>query len=175
VSSHPGPSRHLGLDLGGTNIKRVLVEHDADGWATLARDQSSTRYADDPEDVPAVVVAQLGELAVSAIADWGPLASIGIGVPGLYDPANGRTRFLVNLPGPWAGMPVAGPVAEAAGVPAFLINDARAFGLAELRLGAGRGARSMVGLTLGTGVGGVIAPFPGIWVIDRLLGLLHLA
>jgi glucokinase len=38
-----------------------------------------------------------------------------------------------------------------------LINDARAFGVAELRLGAGRGARSIVGLTLGTGVGGVIA------------------
>ena len=37
-----------------------------------------------------------------------------------------------------------------------MINDARAFGLAELRLGAGRGASTMVGLTLGTGVGGVI-------------------
>jgi glucokinase len=63
----------------------------------------------------------------------------------------------VNIPGPWAGHAVAGPVAEAAGVPAFLINDARAFGLAELRLGAGRGASSMVGLTLGTGIGGVVA------------------
>jgi len=42
-------------------------------------------------------------------------------------------------------------------VPVQLINDARAFGLAELRLGAGRGAGSMIGLTLGTGVGGVIA------------------
>ena len=47
--------------------------------------------------------------------------------------------------------------ARRSGVPAFLVNDARAFGLAELRLGAGRGASSMVGLTLGTGVGGVIA------------------
>ena len=45
----------------------------------------------------------------------------------------------------------------ALGLPAFLINDARAFGLAELRVGAGRGASSMIGLTLGTGVGGVIA------------------
>ena len=48
-------------------------------------------------------------------------------------------------------------MSAALGIPVALINDARAFGLAELRLGAGRGARSMVGLTLGTGVGGVIA------------------
>jgi len=150
-------SRHLGLDLGGTNVKWTVVEHDADAWTAVARDQVPTRYAADPQEVPAGIVAQLGEVAVATIADWGPVASIGIGVPGLYDPVTGRTRFIVNVPGPWAGLPVAGPVAEAAGVPAFLINDARAFGLAELRLGAGRGARSMVGLTLGTGVGGVIA------------------
>jgi glucokinase len=48
-------------------------------------------------------------------------------------------------------------VSAATGLPAFLVNDARAFGLAELRLGAGRGASTMAGLTLGTGVGGVIA------------------
>jgi glucokinase len=52
---------------------------------------------------------------------------------------------------------VGGPVADAVGLPTVLVNDARAFGLAELRLGAGRGASSMIGLTLGTGVGGVIA------------------
>jgi glucokinase len=150
-------SRHLGLDLGGTNVKWAVVERDGGTWTTLARDQVPTRYAPEPHLVPAAIVTQLGEVAVATIADWGPVASIGIGVPGLYDPATGRTRFLVNVPGPWAGLPVAGPVGEAAGVPAFLINDARAFGLAELRLGAGRGAESLVGLTLGTGVGGVIA------------------
>jgi glucokinase len=96
-------------------------------------------------------------VAAEAIASCGPALSVGIGVPGLYDPVGGTTRFLVNIPGPWAGQPVAGPVAEATGLPTVLVNDARAFGLAELRLGAGRGAASMIGLTLGTGVGGVIA------------------
>jgi len=85
------------------------------------------------------------------------VASVGIGVPGLYDPRTGRTRFIPNIPGPWAGHPVAEPVADATGLPVALINDARAFGLAELRLGAGRGASSMVALTLGTGVGGAFA------------------
>jgi glucokinase len=83
--------------------------------------------------------------------------TVGIGVPGLYDPVAGTTRFLPNLRGDWAGRPVAAAVGGAVGLPAHLINDARAFGLAELRLGAGRGVSSMLGLTLGTGVGGVIA------------------
>jgi glucokinase len=94
---------------------------------------------------------------VEAVAKWPGVTSAGIGVPGLYDPLSGTTRMLPNVPGTWAGRPVAGPVGAALGLPAFLINDARAFGLAELRLGAGRGASSMIGLTLGTGVGGVIA------------------
>lgn len=126
-------------------------------WTTVATGQVATRVVADTDAVPASVVAQLGEVAATAIGAWGPVRSVGIGVPGLYDPATGCTRFLVNVPGPWAGHPVAGPVGDAVGLPAFLINDARAFGLAELNLGAGRGASSMVGLTLGTGVGGVFA------------------
>jgi glucokinase len=150
-------TRHLGLDLGATNLKWAVVENADGAWTTLARDQVPTRVLADPAGVPAMVVGQLGEVAQAAIASWGPVSSVGIGVPGLYDPLAGSTRFLPNIPGPWAGQPVAGPVSDATGVPAFLINDARAFGLAELRLGAGRGASSMVGLTLGTGVGGVFA------------------
>jgi glucokinase len=103
------------------------------------------------------VVERIARAGATALAQWPDAASVGIGVPGLYDPVTGCTRFLVNLPGEWAGLPVAGPVAEALRRPACLVNDARAFGLAELRLGAGRGAESMIGLTLGTGVGGVVA------------------
>ena len=145
-------SRHLGLDLGGTNIKAVVVEHDGDDWRVLDRDQVSTPAAQGPDRV----VARLAEVGAEAISRCPGVTSVGIGVPGLYDPAAGTTRFLVNIPGDWAGHPVAGPVGDALGCPVALINDARAFGLAELRLGAGRGARAMIGLTLGTGIGGVI-------------------
>lgn len=147
------PSRHLGLDLGGTNIKWVVVEHDGDEWRALERDQVATPAADGPE----AVVSRLASVGREAVGRCPGASSVGIGVPGLYDPATGTTRFLVNFPDGWDGVPVAGPVGAALGLPAFLINDARAFGLAELRLGAGRGAASMIGLTLGTGVGGVIA------------------
>lgn len=152
-----GRSRHLGLDLGGTNLKWTVAERTTEAWAVVARDQVATRRTAAPPELPGTITAQLAEVAVRARDAAGPIASVGVGIPGLYDPRTGQTRFLVNVPGPWAGHPVAEPVAAAAGVPAFLINDARAFGLAELRLGAGRGASSMVGLTLGTGVGGVIA------------------
>ena len=150
-------TRHLGLDLGATNLKWAVVEHEDGAWRLLANGQVPTRVVPDPDAVPDSVVGQLAEVATDAIAAWGPVVSVGIGIAGHFDPATGRARFLPNVPGPWAGHPVAEPVSRAIGVPAFLINDARAFGLAELRLGAGRGASTMVGLTLGTGVGGVIA------------------
>ena len=146
-------SRHLGLDLGGTNIKWAVVERDARGWRVLDRDEGRTQAAEGPE----AVVARLASMGADAMARCPGVTSVGIGVPGLYDPARGTTRFLPNVPGDWADRPVAGPVGAALGLPAFLINDARAFGLAELRLGAGRGAQAMIGHTLGTGVGRVIA------------------
>jgi glucokinase len=145
-------TRHLGLDLGGTNLKWTVVEQDGDDWRVLDRGQVRTRSGG-----PDAIVPQLGETGAEAMATWPGVVTAGVGVPGLYDPRTGATRFLVNVPGPWDGYPVAAPMAKVLGVPVALINDARAFGLAELRLGAGRGASSLVGLTLGTGVGGVIA------------------
>jgi glucokinase len=149
----PSFSRHLGLDLGGTNIKWVVVEHDAGTWRVIDRGQVATLSAGGPD----AVVSRLGAVGMEAMGRSPGVGSVGVGIPGLYDPVAGTTRFLVNFPGHWPGVPVAGPVAAALGLPAPLINDARAFGLAELRAGAARGASSMVGLALGTGIGGVIA------------------
>jgi glucokinase len=147
------PTLHLGIDLGATNLKWAAVERDGDAWRMLDHGQTPTVATEGP----GAVVGRLIANGRQALESRPGVTSVGVGVPGLYDPATGTTRFLVNIPGAWAGRPVAGPIEAALGIPAALINDARAFGLAELRLGAGRGAHSMVGLTLGTGVGGVIA------------------
>jgi glucokinase len=136
-----GTTRHLGLDLGATNLKWAVVEHGGGDWRTLATGQVPTEGQEGPE----AVVGRIGDTGADVMAAW----------PGVT--SAGTARFLPNVPGEWAGRSIAGPVSARLGVPAFLINDARAFGLAELRLGAGRGASSMVGLTLGTGIGGVIA------------------
>ena len=146
-------NRHLGLDLGVTNLKWSVVERAGDSWTSLANGQVPTRSAEGP----GVVVEQLARVGAEVIGAHPGIASIGIGVPGLYDPLTGVVEFLVNMPGHWRGVAVGEPLRRALDLPVALINDARAFGLAELRLGAGRGVRSMIGLTLGTGVGGVIA------------------
>jgi len=151
--SPSGPTLHLGIDLGVTNLKWATVERDGEAWRILDQGQVPTLAGEGPD----AVIARIAETARTARGRQASIASLGIGVPGLYDPHAGATRFLVNMPGDWANRPVAGPVQAALGIPVSLINDARAFGLAELRLGAGRGADSIVGLTLGTGVGGVIA------------------
>ena len=149
-------TRHIGLDLGGTNIKWAVVEQSGpDGWHTLDRGQVPTDISRQEESV----VAQLASLAVEVrdgIGD-GEAVSLGVAVPGLYIPETGVVTFLTNVPGDWSATPCGTPVSEATGLPTALINDARAFGLAELRFGAGRDVDSFIGFTLGTGVGGVIA------------------
>lgn len=139
-------TRHLGLDLGGTNIKVALVER-TDGQLRLAESSSAPTQA---ERGPAHVVGRLVALG----RDAGAVDSVGVTVPGAFDPETGTVRVLPNLPGPWPGQPVVAPVRDALGAPTALINDARAFALAESKLGAARDAATALFMTLGTGVGG---------------------
>lgn len=143
---------HLGIDLGATNIKWAVVARDGDAWTTRSTGQTPTVAGAGADAVVDRMVA-IGRRAKAEHA----VRSVGVGVPGLYDAARGVTLLLPNLPGAWIEQPVVEPLGQALDLPVALINDARAFGLAELRLGAGRGAATMIGLTLGTGVGGVIA------------------
>ena len=140
---------HLGLDLGGTNIKWVVLEIDGSLPRVIETGQAPTDTSRGEHSVVEQMVALARESAGRV-----RIASVGLGVPGLYDPASGATRFIPNVPGTWAGVQVAARVSDAVLAPTSLINDARAFTLAEHRLGAGRGVASMLGITLGTGVGG---------------------
>lgn len=133
--------RLLGLDLGGTNIKRVVL----DGERIVERDSQPTRSED---GVTAVL-----DLLASLAREAGPVDSVGVALPGLFD-GEGRGVLLPNLHGDWVGRPIAQPLQEALGRPVRLINDGHAFALAEARIGAARGADDVLCIVCGTGIGG---------------------
>ena len=135
----------LGLDIGGTKIAAGVV--DADGavhaFVTAPSDADSTRG-----------VERLFELGRRSIAESGlDVDAVGIGCGGPLDSENGVLIAPLHLPG-WRDVPIAELAAEAFGRPAVLDNDATAGAAGEHRYGAGRGTRTMVYLTISTGVGG---------------------
>lgn len=146
------------VDLGGTNISAAIA--DADG-RILAEAKHPTLSHEGPGPVLDRIAALVRTLTDEAGARP---QSLGMGVPGLADLANGITKFLPNLPTQWRDVPVRSILEPALGCPVYLLNDARAAALGELEFGRGRDARTMVFFTLGTGVGGGV-------VVDRQLRL----
>lgn len=139
----------LGIDLGGTNIKAGVVD---DEGRPLGRASIPT----EPQHGGEKGVRQISEAAGIALSEAGlaldDVAAIGIGSPG---PMDLKQQVLINphnLPG-WWNMPLANMVGEALGKRAVLQNDANAAAFGEYWVGAGKGCRSMVQFTLGTGVG----------------------
>ena len=145
-------TRRLGLDLGGTNIKVVVLD-DAGGSEQVVYSDTVPTHA---ELGPAAVIDRLIEVGRVVIAAEAPITAVGIGVPGLFNPTLGTIELFPNLPGQWSGQAIRDPVAAGVGRPVTLINDARAFTLAEGTIGAGRGSSTLVCVTLGTGIGGGI-------------------
>lgn len=145
----------IGIDLGGTNIKSALLDA-----ATLRILGQASRPTQAGEGVARVVenIAQAVEehlLAAGRIG--GRVIGAGVGSAGLVD--RGMVRNSPNLPG-WQGVVPLQRLLEKRLVKHRLSiaveNDVNAFLLAEQRLGAARGLDNVIGLTLGTGVGGGI-------------------
>jgi glucokinase len=137
----------VGVDIGGTKIAYAVI--DAHTGVVHARAMAPT----DSHEGAAAVLARMESQIRTLISDFS-IEAIGVGVPGVFDDASGHTRFLPNLMGTWPDVPVAPHLRAAFGVPVWLINDARAFVLAEAIYGAGRGHHNVAGFTLGTGIGG---------------------
>ncbi|MBA3943008.1 MAG: ROK family protein [Herpetosiphonaceae bacterium] len=146
---------YVGVDLGGTKIAVAVVDVER---GTLA---GQLVVPTEAHEGPPAVLQRMIQLvrAVCHAAGVPPdqLQGVGLGVPGVFDAASGHTLLLPNLPSAWVDVPVVPPLVAALGCPVILINDARAFVLGEATWGAGRGAHTVVGLTLGTGIGGGIA------------------
>jgi len=160
---------NIGLDLGGTKIAAAAVEITTGGLT--GRAVISTEAHEGPDAVLERMATLIDEVCRSASLRRDEIRGLGVGMPGMTDYEGGSTILLPNLPGGWRGVPVAASLSQRTGYPTFLVNDARAFTLAEATCGAGRGARTVVGLTLGTGIGGGIA-IDGrlLWGLDGSAG-----
>jgi glucokinase len=142
-------SLHVGLDLGGTNIKVAVLSLVDGDYEVVSTASAETNAKAGPEGV----TANLIEAGRSAL-DESPAATLGLGVPGHFEPTTGHVLLFPNLPGDWNGFPLRPRIEDALGVDTWMVNDARAFTLAEGTIGAGKGCKTVACITLGTGVGG---------------------
>jgi glucokinase len=146
----------VGVDLGGTNIVvGVLPIEGGDVHALRVRPTEATRGAK-------FVVDRIVEMIESSISDVllqhggtrESIAGVGIGSPGPLDRATGTVINTPNLG--WRNFPLRDLISNAVSLPATLDNDANCATYGEWWLGAGREVDTLVGLTLGTGIGGGI-------------------
>jgi glucokinase len=149
----------LGIDIGGTKLAAGVV--DAEG-RMLARDEVPTHAADGLEPVLDRIVSLGRALLSGPVAAAAAVRRIGVGCAGPVDLKAGLVLQPPNLPG-WTRVPLRERLERAFGLPIVLENDANAAALGELRYGAGRGARSIVYLTVSTGIGGGIILDGRIW------------
>lgn len=141
----------IGIDLGGTNLKFALLDGENRIAARL------TVPTGGAEGHGAVIERMIeGTRSLLAQNPDIDVAGIGIGVPGEVDTETGITGDLPNLPGRWRNVAVAPAIADATGLPVGMINDAKAFALAEYRLGAAAGADTALCVTVGTGIGSAV-------------------
>lgn len=143
----------LGLDVGGTYLKGARI----DGAGTVLDRLHDPVQGGSTE----ALVRQLAD-AVSRLEDGAPASGVGVGLPGIVDLTTGRLRNAPNLP-VLNGLDLGAELSRRTGRPAFAENDANAAALAEAWLGAGRGARTVLFITLGTGVGGGLVFDGRIW------------
>jgi glucokinase len=144
----------LGIDIGGTNL--VVGSVAEDGSAIHALDSEPTHAEAGASDVIDRLVA-LAKRAIAKTRQELPgieIAGIGAGAPGPLDTKSGIVLLTPNLG--WVNFPLRQIIEDRLGLPAALDNDANCAVLGEWWVGAARGTRQAIGITIGTGIGGGI-------------------
>src|SRR5438046_481172 len=140
----------VGIDIGGTNIVAGTVAED--GSEVLGLVSEPTLAEQGAEGVLSRIM-KLARASMAA-ARGKEIAGLGIGSPGPLDTTTGVVLLTPNLG--WVNFPLRDRVAGVLGMPATLDNDANCAIFGEWWRGAARGASHVVGLTIGTGIGGGI-------------------
>ncbi|GAA4500368.1 ROK family protein [Hymenobacter ginsengisoli] len=137
--------KYLGVDIGGTKVHLGVVQH--------GQVVQETRF-ETPMDAPReVILAELTRQLAPLLTD--DVAGIGIGVPGLVDEVNGIVHNVQNIPS-WREVHLRQHLAGHFEQPVYMTNDANAFAVGEKMYGQGQPYANLVGLVLGTGLGGGI-------------------
>ena len=146
----------VGVDIGGTNI--VVGTVSEDGASVHGVSTHATRPEEGAPAVIARIGAQVEESVRATLRETGlgrdSVVGVGIGAPGPLDRARGLVLLTPNLG--WRELPLRDLVSDQVHMPATLDNDANCAVYGEWWVGAARGARYVVGLTIGTGIGGGI-------------------
>lgn len=143
----------IGIDLGGTSVKYALIDNEGvfhfQGKLPSKADISA-------EAVIGQLVTACKETMASAQQLGVTIEGIGIGTPGIVDETN---RIVLggaeNIKG-WENLNLADRIEAETHLPVQMGNDANLMGLGETMYGAGQGARNVVFLTVGTGIGGAV-------------------
>ncbi|WP_329244641.1 ROK family protein [Streptomyces canus] len=146
--------RHvIALDVGGTGMKAALV---GAGGELLHQARRATGRDRGPDAVVDGILDFAAELRAYGIEHLGaPALAAGVAVPGIVDEERGIAAYSANLG--WRDLPLRGLLTERlGGVPVALGHDVRTGGLAEGRIGAGKGADRFLFVPLGTGIAGAI-------------------
>jgi glucokinase len=152
VDARPRTVNLLGIDIGGTKCAVVLGEYDGDTARIVGRVATPTRTGRDPLEALAELEGLCRNLLGAAGLEPRQVAQLGVCCGGPLDDIGGTVLGPPNLPG-WDHVPVVDFFEQRLGIPTRLANDANAGAVAEWRWGAGRGMRTMVFLTFGTGLG----------------------
>ena len=153
-----------GVDIGGTTLSVGMVPAGGGRPRALQVDDTPRGRGGEAvvDQVCAMVRAAVDELA-RADGSCAEVAGVGVAAPGSLDRARGVVLESHNLG--WFGFPLRDRVEAATGLPTIVENDANCAACGEWSQGAGRGFRSVLGITLGTGIGGGIVmdgrPFLG--------------
>ena len=144
----------IGVDIGGTNLVVGAVAEDGSRViGAHVRPTDPTRGADAVID-DIVAMVEHTRKVVQIAEPVHEILGLGIGAPGPLDTKNGIVLLTPNLG--WVDMPLRARLSEPLKLPASLDNDANCAVLGECWVGAARTARYVIGITIGTGIGGGI-------------------
>ncbi len=150
----------VGVDLGATKVLAGVIDTNHQILATAKR---ATKGSQGVDSVVERIARTIRDAVKAARLSLDDIAGVCSAAPGALNPDEGVVRFAPNMEG-WEEIPFARLLSEQLdGIPVFIENDANLGVLGELTLGAGRGVKDIVGIFVGTGIGGGIVLDGKVW------------